>query len=529
VRLATDIRLPVGGGSAPTILVRTPYGRGDQGRDADIVASVAVNQGFALVIQDVRGRGDSGGRFHPFWHDAQDAQDAIGWIGDQPWSDGDVMMAGASYSGLLQLQAARRSRERLVAIAPTVSGALVPGFHPGGAVALGRLCAWLTRLLRETRSEREFAGITPLELFDAMMTPDSLVWECGAPMRRWLLEAEAPEWRAAVAQSPAPVAALHTTGWYDVCGISALRSYRRWSHAADAAAPQRLTLGPWAHDVTDVVPGDLIGGTPHDVAPEFATRRQLGFFRELGHQRARDTSPAVMSYVMRGHRWHEGDRWPPRDAVARSLWLDRDARAGGRLGCRPPSSRTVTGFRYAPWNPVPTHGGANALPGRTGPRDQRPIEDRADVVVFTTEAFDRPTEVACCPQAWLVVSSSAPATCFVARLTFVDDGGRSINIAEGAWAGRLADLERHPATDGRVVPIELGPVHLYLDPGFRLRLQVTSSNAPELYPHPNVDHDWRNGLPAGCRIADQRIHLGPDASRLTLAVRSGVQSAGRHR
>jgi putative CocE/NonD family hydrolase len=528
VPLAVDVYRPPDG-RVPAILLRTPYDRRNlQDRIGEIDPLLVVNEQFALVMQDVRGRGDSGGVFEPLVSDMEDGADTVAWIRRQPWSDGRVTMAGASYDAGVQFQAARTKPEGLVAIAPTAGGSVRDVLYPGGALRLTALDGWLARLLLEAqdgdldaaaRTEIEaLLGVTALERFHAFIEPGTVAWQICAPLRPWVLDPLSdPYWTHTIAMPDDPIAAMHTTGFYDSCLGAAMEAYSAWSAVADPASPQLLTLGPWDHGLGAAYP-QLGLDEIHSPPGRVALKRQLEFLNAmLGRAPIEDLVP-VMSFVLGRNSWHEDTQWPPADVRSLELRLTADADGNGRLSRAESDEPRTLRYCYDPRDPVPTLGGAHSVVGLVGPLEKTAIEARADVGTFTSARFDAELEVAGSPIARLAVASSAPATDFIARLTLVDPDGRSFPVAHGIWSGFLGELPTaHAASAHRCCEIALGPIHIAVAPGARLRLQVTSSCYPELYPNPNTGHDLKLGPPPRVQTAEQSLLLV--ASSLALPVR----------
>lgn len=532
VALAADVYRPPSG-RVPAIVLRTPYDRRElRDRVVELDPLLAVREGFAFVIQDLRGRHASGGEFVALLPDVEDGADTVAWIRRQPWSDGRVMMAGSSYDGCVQFQAARARPEGLVAIAPTMSGSLRTIWYPGGALRLAGIAGWITRLLVEAlagrrlrpaeRAELEtLLDASALERVHALLDADSLAGRVGVPLRHWVArEASDAYWTETTAVTDEPLPAIFTTGAYDVCLQATTEAYAACSTRADGLRPQLLTIGPWAHDLLDAVYPDLglhAGATPH---PLIAQRRQIAFFKSvLAGAPARDLAP-VASFVLGRNRWHEDVRWPPPGTRRVELALGVAEGGAGTLTRATAPERSAVRYRHDPRDPVPTHGGAHGVWHVVGPLDQRAIEAREDVLTFTSASFAGELELAGAPLATLVVASSAPAADFVLKLALVLPDGRSLPIANGNWSGRLGDL---PHAQGerplRRCEVELGPLHVALAPGWRLRLQIASSSYPDLYPNPSTGHDLRDGPPPRVAVAEQTVLVGAGGSRVVLPVR----------
>lgn len=523
VRLAADLLRPPRG-RRPTVLTATPYGRRARERTLELDADEGVREGFAVVVADVRGRGGSEGAFRGHHADAPDGADAIAWIRRQPWSDGRVLLAGASYAAISQFQVAGERPPGLVALAPAMGGAERDTWYPGGAFRVHGATSWVAGMVDEqlrapasldpaVREQYDaFAAADARERLHALADPGGAVRALAAPVYDWF-DPDAPQSGGVGVPDGLRLPALHATGWYDACRPAALGAHAKM---AGAGAPQQsLTIGPWAHAVEHAAEAAVeLGWAPRDAAA--ATRElrdQFRFFRTVLGDADAEPFPAARTFALRRNRWTSHDAWPPRAARPRRWFLTAD---GGLRDAPAPETGAVT-WRHDPRDPVPTIGGAG-IAGRPGARDHAAIERRPDVVCFTTAPLERELELCGALAARLVVRSDAPATDFVARLTLVTPDGRSLNLSEGYRSGALDALPRHPADpQARACAIELGHVHVVLAPGERLRLQVASSDWPEIYPNPNTGHDPRRGAPPFVRVAEQTLLAGGAADSVLVA------------
>jgi uncharacterized protein len=519
VLLAADVYRPPSG-RVPTLLLRTPYGRRnlpDMLREVEVDPLLAVRRGLVVMIQDLRGRNDSGGDFAPFMSDEVDCADTVAWIRKQPWSDGRVATVGASYNGLVQYPAARARPEGLCAVAPTASGRADLVLRPGGALRLWLLTGWAELLLADALADSPDAAVrteiedlfeaSPLERFNAFFEHGSAMSIFAGSLLRWVLPPSDQYWTEVVGPPQRPLPAMHTTGYYDLCLQATVEVYAAWNAAGDPRAPQMLTLGPWDH--MRAAPYADLGLLGSKVPPPImAFERQLEFFCGLLGMPAADRVAPVMSFVLGPNRWHEDVTWPPRGVSTVEMPLGVGEQADGQLNLVAAGEKSTVGYTYDPRDPVPTVGGAVSVWELAGPIEQARVESRQDVLTFTSGGFDAELEIAGSPVARLLLRSSAPATDFIARLTVVKDDGRSLPLVHGIWSGHLADLPSSANAPYRCCEIELGPVHFVLAPGERLRLQVTSSCHPDIYPNPNTGHDLATGPPPSIQIAKQSLLVG---------------------
>lgn len=489
VRLSTAVVLPEGERPWPVVFSRTPYGKsGPLGNAAQI-----VRRGYARVVQDTRGRFDSEGLDSPFindgWGELRDGYDTIEWIANQPWCDGNVGMTGGSALGITQYLAAGAGHPALKCCHVVVAPASL--YHqaafPGGAFSKALVEDW-TRGHRFSAEGVEFMFNRPL--YDDMWATVDLT-------------ARAPQ---------VSVPMMHQGGWYDVFAQGTLDAFRALQHEGGEGARgnQILVMGPWGHGSRPV--GEL-------EFPDNALRNPSYAMLEAWFERwftGRPTpaleGPPVHYYVMGacgepdapGNEWRRADDWPiPAEEV--SLYL----RADGAATFEAPQEQVgAISFRYDPANPVPTRGGCN-LTIPSGPMDQRPVEDRPDVLVFTTEPLAEPLEVTGRIFAELFVSSDSPDTDFTAKLTDVYPDGRSMLLCDGIL--RVRNREGFDREDfmepGEVYQarVDLWSTSIIFNRGHRIRVAISSSNAPRFDPNPNTGAPFRADDER--RIATNTVHM----------------------
>lgn len=520
VELATDVYRPAGGEPVPALVQRMPYDKNDP-LQLTIALDVlrAARAGYAVVVQDVRGRYRSGGAWEPFAHEGPDGADTIAWAAAQPWCSGRVGMVGASYVGAAQWLAAAERPPALGAIAPLQSSADWHGgwLHQGGALQLGFLAQWILLALAPgefmraappaaATGERFGALLGDIDAGDAFydrlplaaLPLDDLApyWErwLAHPSRDAAWEAVAPP----AVEDAVAVPSLNVGGWHDLFLAGTLASYRAARRRADAgelpAAP-RLVIGPWSH-------GQFWGDFPErayglmgSAAAADVTGMQLRWFDR--HLKDREDALAddapVRIFVMGADEWRDFEDWPPPAARFADWHLHSGGHANtaagdGTLAPAPPAEDEPPDvYAYDPHHPVPTVGGATFLPGvlvpvNGGPRDQRPVERRHDVLCYTSAPLERPLEVIGPLELILHASSSARDTDFVARLVDVHPDGRAELLAEGILRARYrrSFAEPQPLEPDRVeeLRIDLVATANVFAAGHRIRLLVTSGSFP---------------------------------------------------
>ena len=495
VRLSANVFLPAERARVPAILVRTPYGKG-----TSLVPNYRafVDRGYAVIVEDVRGRYESEGGFEPLTQEPQDGDDTINWIVRQPWSNGKVGMIGGSYLGIAQWKAALLNNPHLKAIFPVVSGDdeyRDRFYSTGGALKLGHRLEWLAENLKAPGYEPDFNKFIwhlPLRTADVAATGQSV------PSFRQALAHPAYDsfWRSISTREHLdrihiPVFAVG--GWYDNYVESDLDAYAALHKTSGA---NRILIGPWPHNMSYHFADANFG--PAASAP--VRRLQLQWFDQwlMGKDAPLLSSPPVQVFVMGANEWREEREWPPAEAKLQVLYLDGNGRANtlegdGRLRNSLARAESEDTYTYNPADPVPTRGGAvccnpNVFPW--GPLDQRPVESREDVLVYTTRPLAQDLEVVGPVKAVLYVSSSARDTDFTAKVIDVFPDGNARILSDGILRLRYREsLERAvPAIPGEVyeISIDAGVVSNVFEKGHRIRLEVSSSNFPRFDRNPNT-------------------------------------------
>jgi putative CocE/NonD family hydrolase len=504
VVLRADVYRP-SSGVHPVLLQRTPYSK-----DVPVGLMVVMNPvraaraGYAVVVQDVRGRFRSEGDFVPFVNEAQDGYDSVEWAAAQPWSTGAVGMFGSSYMAATQLQAATTAPPHLRAICPMEGSSdyFEGRSYRGGAFEIGAMLSIALFALgsgsiyREGLSGEEFRVVwrqIRAMLDDlpgvAKTTPltglrDTIIGRYMPYFFDWLEHDEPGEyWRSFSVESGHDrigVPALHVSSWYDNYSVGAIANYLGISaHGAteEARANQYLWLGPWGH----YMPRTALNGSARLGEVDFGLSAlidldvvQLSWFdRWLKDDLStwRFDAP-VRVFVLGENRWRDLPEWPaPTDDLVLHLGHDD---AGGRLAAAPAAS-TPQQYTSDPDDPVPTIGGAHLILESAfpqGPWDQRELEARSDVLVFSTEPLTEDLDIVGTPVCEVWVSSTAPSIDVVATLTVVRDDGTSILVVDGVTRADIA-----PGAVTRV-EVVLAPTAQRFRSGERVRLRIAGSNFP---------------------------------------------------
>jgi uncharacterized protein len=549
--LRADIFRPARGGPFPVLLARTPYGE-PMSRAVPVLP--AIDAGFAVMLQHCRGTGTSDGDFSPFAREADDGVDTIEWCARQPWCNGRVGMFGPSYLGMVQFAAAVHAPPALRCLLPAVTPADYYGglAYRQGAFQLGQLLGWYTLKSAQTLAYRASAGQNvSADLRELVGTMTTMAASYGqlplreAPAvsrilpawRQWLdHEEQGPFWAGlsyAARRGQVTTPALHVGGWFDLFlggTLDNFQTLRRDAATEHARRNQALVIGPWTHADQSGAAGELHFGLLASAQAIQLEQLQLGFLRRFAGDGGPEQAPAppVKLFVMGDNAWRDEDEWPLR----RTVWTRWHLHADGSLStAEPPAAAPPSRYRYDPADPVPTAGGPTLISGGPdggvswmgGPRDQRGVEARPDVLTFTSEPLTADLEVTGPLSVTLHAATSAADTDFTARLVDVWPDGRAMGVADGIVRARYRD------GTGRPDPITPGLVYRYdidliatsqaFKRGHRVRVDVSSSNFP------CFDRNPGNGAPAATAterdfvVAEQSIcHDAGSPSYITLPV-----------
>ena len=495
VRLAAQIYLPSDHGRAPAILERTPYGKG-----AEITPNYQafVDRGYAVVVEDVRGRYESEGVFEPLRQEPADGDDTLNWIARQPWSDGKIGMIGGSYRGIVQWKAATLANPHLKAIFPVVSGYddyRDRFYSTGGAMKLAHRLEWMSENLKTPGYHPDFSKYV---LHLPLRTADVAATGRVSEMYRQALAHPAYDsfWKAISTKEhldSVRVPVFAVGGWYDNFVESDLEAYAALHRSSGL---NRVLIGPWPHNMSIPFEGTDFG--PESRVP--VRRLQLEWFDQwlMGKDTPLVSEPPVKIFVMGANRWRAEREWPPRDARRRSFFLESGGRANtldgdGLLSERPAPGAAQDRYVYDPRDPVPTRGGSVCCNPKVfpwGPMDQRSVERRRDVLVYSSAPLKDDLEVIGPVEAVLYVSTSGKDTDFTAKLVDVGPEGSARNLTDGILRLRYRNgLERaEAAKEGEVyrITIDAGVTANVFLKGHRIRVEISSSNFPRFDRNPNT-------------------------------------------
>ena len=551
VKLRADVYRPDDASKHPVILARLPYNKDLSPISLSLLSPIrAAKRGYIVVIQDTRGRFKSDGQFSLFAGEGEDGYDTVGWCASQPWSNGQVGMYGASYFGATQWLAATANPPALKAIVPTITASdYYEGWtYQGGAFQQGFIQFWTAGMATETITRLTDApGDARSKLYGAIFgMPQayrSLPLVDYAPAtvsglidhyREWLKHPALDEyWERVRIESKyeqMDVSALHIGGWYDIFLEGTLRNFvgmRTKGRTARARQQQRLIVGPWLHGLFDRVVGEVDFGPSVLLDAVDPGGQHLQWFDHC-LQGQPDNGAPVRIFVMGANVWRNENEWPLARSIPTRYYLAGDGsanslRGDGQMLTQTPAREASDTFLYDPERPVPSRGGCTLMPGAqsAGPRDQRVVEERDDVLVYTSAPLSEPLEVTGTVEAVLYASTDGRDTDFTAKLVAVAPDGRAINLCDGIVRARYRNpLRRAELLEpGRIYEyrILLGSTSFLFAPGHRIRLEVSSSNFPRFDRNLNTGGDFATetmGRPAVQRV----FHGGSRMSHVVLPV-----------
>src|SRR5215510_14807216 len=486
VKLSTIIYLPEGSGPWPTVLVRTPYGKQTQTRSN----GEWTKNGFAFVVQDVRGTFKSEGKYRPFVDDQVDGYDTIEWLARQPWSNGKVGMYGASAMGIAANEAAMANPPHLVAAFVMVARSSVydQSSFMGGVFRKELNEDWLKRQKAESVLQEIFKHAVRSDFYDR--SDMSKHWQ----------------------QVHIPI--YNYGGWYDIFSQGNIDNFAglQVNAGAPGTGKQKLIMGPWGHGQLEEVtyPANSgVGAFGGTMSLELAKRWFEYWLKGVNNGIMNE--PPVRYYVMGdvvdthapGNEWRTSPIWPV-TAKTTSYYLT----SGGTLSEQAPKERlSFDQYKYDPNNPVPTIGGANLFL-KKGPMDQRAVGERSDVLKFATPVLQSPVEVTGRIAVELWAESDARDTDFTAKLVDVYPDGTERLVLDSVLRARFREgFEREVfMKKGQVYKfkIDLWSTSIIFNKGHRIAIHISSSNNPRFDPNPNTGSPQR--ADAETRVATNSIH-----------------------
>jgi len=514
--LRADIYRPKAEGKFPVLLQRTPYNK--QGGDFGLRGAA---HGYVVIIQDVRGRYSSEGEWYPFRNEPDDGYDTVEWAAALPYSNGKVGMYGGSYVGATQMLAAIAHPPHLAGICPEVTAS---NYHDGWTYQSGAFEQWFNEswtsgLAQDTlnrkiqKNTNALNGIWKLPLSSyPLFVPDPAGDDSTAALAPYFLDWLAHPnyddyWKKLSIEehfSDINVPSLTIAAWYDIFLGGSLRNYIGLkAHAAteEARKGQRLLVMIGGHAGSGRKIGDVDFGASANLEIDDLILSWYDYlFKNAQNEFA--TEKPVKIFVMGKNEWRSEDDWPLSRAVSTKYFLHSTGKANslrgdGTLSTAAPHTEASDQFVYDPANPAPTIGGPLCCDSghlAPGPRDQRPVEARNDVLVYSTPVLDRDVEVTGPVRLELYAKSSAVDTDFTGKLVDVWPDGFAQNLTEGILRARYRTSQDKPElmNPGQIykLDLDLWATSNVFRKGHILRLEVSSSNFPRF------DRNLNSGLDA---------------------------------
>ena len=539
VVLRADIYRPAGGGSFPVLVFRTPYGK-HYAADSDRIHLKAVDRGYAVVLQDVRGRYASDGIFEPYRHEGEDGYDTIEWAAAQPWSTGKVGTYGLSYPGAVQWLAAVKAPPHLLAMAPAMTFSSPRNFFYSNGIFDTSWLPWIYQYVAPDARRR--LGLPDEGDAEQKWPAVAKEYQSWLPLRDlpWLRQ-EAPyyfEWLAHPPEDPwwdwaelrgrfgrVSAAVLNLSGWFDdsygVEGATTNFNGLLEARKGQASPRTHLVIGPWVHGVpspTNRRAGDLDFGpnavTDYDrLVLDFHDHYLRGIANEFAN------AAPVHHFVMGANEWRDAGSWPPPSGTM-TLYLAGAGEGGQRrLQQAEPAARdSASTFTANPLEPV-------VDPYDTpGAHDYQGLESRSDILSFETEPLPEDLWVTGNITAVILASCDCRDFDLWVRLQDVRPDGRAFNLmSPGNDVLRASYREpgagQKPLEPGRTYELRLPALitSVRFAKGHRIRAQISASFAPHL--SRNLQTGESEIASAAARTAAITIHHEPgNASRLLLPV-----------
>ena len=522
VTLRADVYRPQADGQFPVLLQRTPYNKsGGTG-----FGLKAASHGYVVIVQDVRGRFSSDGEWYPFKNESNDGYDTVEWAASLPYSNGKVGMWGGSYVGATQMLAAIVHPPHLAGICPVVTAS---NYHEnwtyqGGAFEQWFNQSWTSGLAQDTLNRSVMKNTNaalgewhlPLSGYPLFNFPEN----SGIPSNNSSLAPYYLDWLAhpsyddywksiSIEEHFADIAVpiLTVGAWYDIFLGGSLRNFVGIKAGGGSEAARRgqhllVTIGGHAGSGQKI--GDVdFGPAAADYSEDDVTLHWYDFlFKSAQNDFA---GKPVKIFVMGSNQWREEDDWPLARAQSTKYFLHSNGsantlRGSGGLSTTAPRSEPFDHYVYDPSHPAPTVGGPLCCDSghlAPGPKDQRTVEVREDVLVYSTPAFSQDLEVTGPVSLELYANSSAVDTDFTGKLIDVAPDGFAQNLTEGLIRARYRDSREKSSwlNPGQVYKftIDMWSTSNVFRKGHVLRLEISSSNFPRFDRNLNTGEDGASG------------------------------------
>lgn len=516
--LATEVWLPYPANNLekfPTVLIRTPYGR---------FSNIEfwhrfIRRGYALVIQDVRGRDDSSGEWIPYKFDREDGDDTLNWIAGQPWSDGNVGMIGASYLGNVQWAAASSGNPHLKALISMVTSgpAFIDIHRKGGTYSSGSL-AW-TFMMADSRMDREALKRNDWEeILSIRPIKDIPQKALGRDIHFWDEDMQHPDnddhWQNidwTLRSDKIDIPSITISGWYDDNGMGSTAAWEM--NEKNNRKNQKLIFGPWFHQFnsTREIHGVAFGSNSIRYDLDVLCLRWFDkFLKDIENGVERE--PAVQYYMLGANTWEGVEKWPPKQALYQKAYIHSTGNAGtsggdGSLDMTAPVREPFDAYVFDPEDPAPflIDVSENEM---NVPGNYSEVDKRKDVLVYTSAPLKSHLEIAGNIYAEIYAASSARDTDWLVRLEDVDEEGNSIRLTDGILRARYRKSFEKPEL------LEPGAIEKYeirmaktanvFEKGHCIRVTITSGAKNLAFPN----HNTGNNVPDDAEMlcAEQKIY-----------------------
>jgi hypothetical protein len=490
VRLYADIYKPETEGKFPVVLIRMPYGKSEFYCYMPAVGKYWAKKGYACVIQDVRGKWASEGKWEPFFNEANDGYDTLDWVAAQPWCDGNIGMTGESYYGYTQWAVAALNHPNLKCIAPGDTAANIYGvwvYAGGQALCMQTLGMWV--IMMNSRTYRNYFRLNQWHL-PLISIDDGAGLRCES-YKDWIKHPTRDDYWNRInldhKYSAVKIPVLNWGGWYDVFLKATIDDWTGLTVKAESDAVRRrhrLLIAPTDHETTPLFTGRI--GRLNVGKQVLYDRIQRFFdFWLKGVQNGLPDEPQVEMFVMGENKWRHENEWPPKRVQYVKYYLHSHSSAAtlhgdGTLNTTIPGKEPVDTYIYDPENPVIVALKTDLWRLAKYMKNRTEVETRRDVLVYTSSVTEADLEITGPIIMTLYAGSSARDTDFTATLVDVFPDGYAQMIQEGIVRARHRDMSRPPSLiePGTTYEykIDLWATSYILKSGHRIRVEISSSN-----------------------------------------------------
>ena len=534
--LRANVSRPDRGGPYPVLVSRTPYGK-------RAGWAALVKAGYIVVIQDIRGRYASDGKFESFVrfdaHDAEDGYDTIEWAARLPGSSGKVGAFGHSYGAYCLWKLAPLRPPSLVAMSATSIPGRYTDLEGPGTIRPGRRLEWWhNSMAPDMRLKTHGKGITSkplsrklwkegegekwLQFLPWLELPHSFFEFETDAVHYWLKNPHTDPWKFDKACHKIAVPNLDIVGWYDHCSGQMLtfNAMRKEAKTEVARRGTKIVIGPWPHGGTGRKFGNIDFGREAVFKKGAEQMRWFDYWLK-GKDNGVDKDPPLRIFVMGDNQWRGEEHWPLKRTREQIFFLTSGGKANtpqgdGKLVAQKLPDPGSDTYEYDPADPVPSLAGIMSIPRAS---DQRRLAGRQDILVYASDPVDERIEVTGHPVVELYAATSAPDTDWFVRLIDVAPDGLARDVSTGLVRARYRDGLDKPKllVPGEVVKytIRMNATSNAFLPGHRIRLDITSSDFPSFDRNHNTATD--QNADATLIVATQTIHHGGvQATRIIL-------------